>query len=179
MYTEETISGIDIRQLHSRPTIFSLPQFSQMTHTHTKSHTDKGSLLMTNPLLSTVLPRGESLLNYRIFYSYSRRTKKKLRNPCYQIGYCTSGISTGQHLFISASNNMFYRHSQWDKRHTICVVNLMPQDTKIEFLNRSCLQSSGWVSDTLPVCHMCLVQILWNWIYLELNIFLDFIQPVF
>jgi len=70
----------------------------------------------------------------------------------------------GQHLFISASNNMFYRHSQWDisasnnmfyrhsqwdKRHTICVVNLMPQDTKIEFLNRSCLgsnlQSSGWV----------------------------------
>jgi hypothetical protein len=89
----------------------------------------------------------------------------------------------GQHLFISASNNMFYRHSQWDKRHTICVVNLMPQDTKIEFLNRSCLgsnlQSSGWVSDTLPVCHMCLVQILWNWIYLELNIFLAFIQPVF
>ncbi len=36
----------------------------------------------------------------------------------------------GQHLFISASNNMFYRHSQWDKRHTICVVNLMPQDSK-------------------------------------------------
>ncbi len=69
----------------------------------------------------------------------------------------------GQHLFISASNNMFYRHSQWDKRHTICVVNLMPQDTKMEFLNRSCLgsnlQSSGWVSDTLPVCHMCLIQI--------------------
>jgi hypothetical protein len=29
----------------------------------------------------------------------------------------------GQHLFISASNNMFYRHSQCDKRHTICVVS--------------------------------------------------------
>ena len=88
----------------------------------------------------------------------------------------------GQHLFVSASNNMFYRHSQWDKRHTICVVNLMPQDTKKEFLNRSCLgsnlQSPGWVSDTLPVCHICLVQILWNWIYLQLNIFLAFIQPV-
>jgi hypothetical protein len=76
----------------------------------------------------------------------------------------------GQHLFISASNNMFYRHSQWDKRHTICVVNLMPQDTKKEFLNISCmgsnLQSPGWVSDTLPMCHICLVQILWNWIYI-------------
>ncbi len=87
----------------------------------------------------------------------------------------------GQHLFISASNNMFYRHSQWDKSHTICVVNLMPQDTKIVFLNRSCvglnLQPSGWVSDTLPQCHICLVQMNWNWIYLELNIFQAFILP--
>jgi hypothetical protein len=87
----------------------------------------------------------------------------------------------GQHLFISASNNMFYRHSHWDKRHTICVVNLMPQDTKIVFLNSSYLgsnlQPSGRVSDALPMCHTCLVHLFRNWIYLELNIFLAFILP--
>ncbi len=32
-------------------------------------------------------------------------------------------IAPKTHLFISASNNMFYRHSQCDKRHTICVVS--------------------------------------------------------
>ncbi len=26
----------------------------------------------------------------------------------------------GQHLFIAVSNNMFYRHSQWNKRHNLC-----------------------------------------------------------
>jgi hypothetical protein len=109
--------------------------------------------------------------------------KKNYGTHVIKLDIAPVAFPVGQHLFISASNNMFYRHSQWDKRHTICVVNLMPQDTKIEFLNRSCLgsnlQSSGWVSDTLPVCHMCFIQIFWNWIYLELNIFLAFIQPVF
>ncbi len=67
----------------------------------------------------------------------------------------------GQHLFISASNNMFYRQSQWDKRHTICFVS-DGAGYKILFLNRSCLgsnlETSGWVSDTLPMCHICHVQ---------------------
>jgi hypothetical protein len=85
----------------------------------------------------------------------------------------------GQHLFISASNNMFYRPSQWDKRHTICVVNLMPHETIILLLNSSCLgsnlQPTVGVSDTLPMCHICLVLKHWNWIYLELNIFLALI----
>ncbi len=87
----------------------------------------------------------------------------------------------GQYLFISASNNMFYCHSQWDKSHTIFVVNLMLQDTKLIFLNRSFLgsnlQLSQWVSDTLPLCYMCLVQTFSNWMYLELNIFLACILP--
>ncbi len=69
--------------------------------------------------------------------------------------------------------NSYYRPSQWDKRHTICVANLMPHP------NRSCpgsnLQPLGWVSDTRPMCHICLAQILRNWIYLELNIFLALI----
>ncbi len=64
---------------------------------------------------------------------------------------------------ITASNNMFYHHSQWDKRHTICVVNMMPQDTKIVFLHRSYLgsnpQPSEQVSDALPMCHICLVHL--------------------
>ena len=76
-------------------------------------------------------------------------TQKNYGTHVIKLDIAPVAFPLGQHLFISASNNMFYRHSQWDKRHTICVVNLMPQDTKIEFLNRSCLgsnlQSSGWV----------------------------------
>ncbi len=64
-------------------------------------------------------------------------------------------------------------------KDTQFVLLVMPQDTKIVILNRSCLgsklQPSQWVSDTLPMCHICLVQFLWNWIYSELNIFLAFI----
>ncbi len=118
-----------------------------------------------------------------VVFTWETTLKKNYGTHVIKLDIAPVAYPLGQHLFISASNNMFYRHSQWDKRHTICVVNLMPQDTKIEFLNRSCLglnlQSSVWVSDTLPLCHICLVQILGNWIYLELNICLAFIQPVF
>ncbi len=75
--------------------------------------------------------------------------KKNYGTHVIKLDIAPKAYPLGQHFFISASNNMFYRHSQWDKRHTICVVNLMPQDTKIKLLNRSCLgsnlQSSGWV----------------------------------
>ncbi len=119
------------------------------------------------------------LLDYQAMPSFRDvHSKKNYGTHVIKLDIAPKAYPLGQHLFTFASNNMFYRHSQWDKRHTICVVNLMPQDTKIEFLNRSCLgsnlQSSGWVSDTLPVCHICLIQIVWNWIYLELNIFLAF-----
>ncbi len=118
---------------------------------------------------------------HKVRESLALTLKKNYGTHVIKLDIAPKTYPLGQHLFISASNNMFYRHSQWDKRHTICVVNLMPQDTIIVFLDRSCLgsnlHSSGWVSDTLPMCHIGLVEILWNWIYLELNIFPVFILP--
>ncbi len=44
----------------------------------------------------------------------------------------------GQYLLVSASNNMLYYLSQWDKIRTTCVVNLMSQDTKLWLLKINC-----------------------------------------
>ncbi len=109
------------------------------------------------------------LLLYKNSYMlFATTLKKNYGTHVIKLDIAPKTYPLGQHLFISASNNMFYRHSQWDKRHTICVVNLMPQDTKIVFLNRSYLgsklQPSEWVSDALPMCHICLVHLFWNWI---------------
>jgi hypothetical protein len=105
------------------------------------------------PCMYCVPPNKSSWMMRPMDYA-SLALKKNYGTHVIRLDIAPKTYPLGQHLFISASNNMFYRHSQWDKRHTICVVNLMTQDTKIVFLNRSYLgsnlQPSGRVSTNAP-----------------------------
>jgi hypothetical protein len=94
----------------------------------------------------------------------SRGTQKKLRNPCYQIGYCTEDISNGATLvYFCLQQHVLPSQSM---RHTICVVNLMLQDTKIVFLNRSCLGPNLQLWGESLILYQCATYALYR-----LNIF--------
>ncbi len=71
--------------------------------------------------------------NYTLAYltnDQSSTLKKKFRTHVIKLEIAPMSYPPGQYLLVSASNNMLYYLSQWDKIRTTCVVNLMSQDTK-------------------------------------------------
>ncbi len=64
--------------------------------------------------------------------------KKKFRTHVIKLDIAPMSFPPGQYLLVSASNNMLYYLSQWDKIHTTCVVNLMSQDTKFWLFKINC-----------------------------------------
>ncbi len=64
--------------------------------------------------------------------------KKKFRTHVIKLDIAPMSFPPGQYLLVSASNNMLYYLSQWDKIRTTCVVNLMSQDTKFWLFKINC-----------------------------------------
>ncbi len=65
-------------------------------------------------------------------------SKKKFRTHVIKLDIAPMSYPPGQYLLVSASNNMLYYLSQWDKIRTTCVVNLMSQDTKFWLFKTNC-----------------------------------------
>jgi hypothetical protein len=70
----------------------------------------------------------------RGFHPIGQALKKKFRTHVIKLDIAPMWYPPGQYLLVSASNNMLYYLSQWDKIRTTCVVNLMSQDTKFWLL---------------------------------------------
>ena len=73
----------------------------------------------------------------------------------------------GQYLLVSASNNMLYYLSQWDKIRPTCVVNLMSQDTKFWLLKINCsrIRTHNLLDNTL-ILYKCATLTLYNFVQL-------------
>ncbi len=82
--------------------------------------------------------------------------KKKFRTHVIKLDIAPMSYPPGQYLLVSASNNMLYYLSQWDKIHTTCVVNLMSQDTKFWLFKINCvrIRTHNLQDDTL-ILYLC------------------------
>ncbi len=82
-----------------------------------------------------IIPKLLVLCNYK---TLRRTLKKKFRTHVIKLDIAPMSFPPGKYLLASASNNMLYYLSQWDKIRTTCVANLMSQDTKFWLFKINC-----------------------------------------